>query len=133
MLTGFAGYRNTLRRFYVSVYFVNFPSEYLLTVRDIDIDTLKNREDKVELKHTRRYNLFKTSDRTEFIREFVALLRYIAAGEVNIGHLRKDSHVIHRTTNDSSIVTTVLHPPQEAMDEGESRRWSELNEWQYAE
>ena len=86
---------------------------------------------RLNLKHTRRYNLLKTVDRTEFIKEFVALLRFVAAGEANIGHLRKDSVVIHRGVDDDEKV--VLHPPQEAMDESEASRWRELNAWQYAE
>ena len=119
--------------FYVSVYFATFPSEYLLTIRNINVDVLKYREEKVKLQHTRRYNLFKTGDRTEFIKEFVALLRFVAAGEANVGHLRKDSNVIHRSVDESVRVKALLHPPQEAMDESEENRWRELYAWQYAE
>ena len=54
----------------------------------------------------------------------------MAAGEGNVGHLRKDSNVIHRIVNDSD---DVLHPPQEAMDEREQDKWRELYGWQYAE
>ena len=121
--------------FHVSIYFATFPSEYLETVRNIDVDILKCREEKVKLNHTRRYNLFNTRDRTDFIKEFVALLRFVAAGEANIGHLRKDSGVIHRSMNDLNDVglESVLQPPQEAMDEGEQTKWRELNAWQYTE
>ena len=119
--------------FYVSIYFATFPSEYLLTIRNIDVDVLRYREEKIKLKHTRRYNLFKTGDRTEFIKEFVALLRFVAAGEANVGHLRKDSSVIHRSVDESVDVKVLLHPPQEAMDESEENRWRELYAWQYAE
>ncbi len=120
-------------RFYVSLYFACFPSEYLLTIRNINVDVLRYREEKVKLNHTRRYNLYKTGDRTEFIKEFVALLRFVAAGEANIGHLRKDSGAIHRSVDESVGVKVVLHPPQEAMDDSEERRWRELYAWQYAE
>src|SRR5437667_349752 len=102
-----------------------------MTIRNVDINLLKDRDDKVKLNHTKRYNLLLTGDRTDFIKEFVALLRFVAAGEANVGHLRKDSNVIHRTVDDDEKV--VLHPPQEAMDESEVSRWRELNAWQYAE
>ena len=39
-----------------------------------------------------------TNDRTEFIKEFVALVRFVAAGEANVGFLRKEGGPIHRTT-----------------------------------
>lgn len=103
-------------------------------MRNINVDILKHREDKIYLNHTRRYNLFNTTDRTEFIKQFVALLRFTTAGEANIGHLQKDSRVIHRTIDDSDIdLEPVLHPPQEAMDVGEQSKWRELNAWQYTE
>lgn len=92
--------------FYVSVYFAAFPSEYLINI-------LKNREEKLNLIIR---DLFNTDDRTEFIKEFVALLRFVAAGEVNIGHLRKDSRVIHRSLDEP---VGMLHPPEEIMDESE--------------
>ena len=117
--------------FYISVYFATFPSEYLATIRNVDVNIAGARTEKVKLKHTRRYNLLKTVDRTDFIKEFVALLRFIAAGEANIGHLSKDSVVIHRGVDDDGKV--VLHPPQEAMDEGEQTKWREVNAWQYTE
>ena len=59
--------------FYVSIYFAIFPSEYLETVRIIDIEMFKHRERKVQLNHTRRYNLFNTADWTELSR---SLLRF---------------------------------------------------------
>jgi hypothetical protein len=103
-----------------------------MTLRNIDINVLKNREDKVKLNHTKRYNLLVTGDRTDFIKEFVALLRFIAAGEANVGHLRKDSTVIHRTVDDHGVGDkAVLHPPQEAMDDSEESRWRDLYGWQY--
>lgn len=101
-----------------------------MTIRNIDINLLKNRDEKLELNHTKRYNLLLTEDRTNFIKEFVALLRFIAAGEANIGHLRKGSRVIHRTAEDIDDEAG-LHPPQEAMDASEESRWRDLYGWQY--
>ena len=101
--------------FHVSVYFATFPSQYLDTLRNKGIDILRNWDPKIKLNHTKRYNLFMTKDRTEFISEFVALLRFVAAGEANVGHLRKDSDVIHRPDNENAGDQLVVHPPQEAM------------------
>ncbi len=117
--------------FYVSVYFAIFPSEYLMTIRNVDINLLKDRDDKVKLNHTKRYNLLLTGDRTDFIKEFVALLRFVAAGEANVGHLRKDSNVIHRTVDECVGDKAGFHPPQEAMDGSEETRWRDLYGWQY--
>ena len=56
---------------------------------------------------------------------FVALLRFIAAGEANVGHLWKDSNVIHRS---SAEVGDVLRPPQMALDASEERSWRESHD-----
>jgi len=112
--------------FFASVYFASFPPEYLHTIHNVNVDNVW--EDKVKLHHTRRYNLFNCNDRTEFIKEFVALLRCVAAGEAKIGHLRKDGETIHRSQNDSD---EVLHPPQEAMNDLEEKRWRALSAYQY--
>ena len=112
--------------FYVSVYWATFPSEYLRTIRDIDINLLKNRKEKIKLNHSRRYSLLHTKDRTDFIKEFVALLRFVAAGEGNVGFLRKDGVEIHRTTDGDGALEEdeqVLRPPQEEMEEIEESSW----------
>ena len=112
--------------FYVSVYWATFPSEYLRTIRDIDINLLKNRKEKIKLNHSRRYSLLDTRDRTDFIKEFVALLRFVAAGEANVGFLRKDGVEIHRTTDGDGALEEdeqVLRPPQEEMEETEESSW----------
>lgn len=119
--------------FRVSVYWATFPSDYLLTVRLINVDCITHTHPKIKLYHTQTYNLMDTVDRTDFIKEFVALLRFVAAGEAKIGHLRKDSQVIHRTTADIGAVKdeVVLRPPQEALDEDEEEAWrlTEANEY----
>ena len=113
---------------FVSVYFATFPSEYLDTIRNVNVDT--EWKEKITLHHTRRHNLLSRDDRTEFIRHFVVLLRYIAAGEANIGHLRNDSDTIHRNADETP---PILHPPQEAMDEREEGRWRNLSAFHYAD
>ena len=112
--------------FFTSIYFATFPSEYLHKVRNINVDIAW--EDKIKLHHTHRYNLFNRGDRTEFIKDFVALLRFIAAGEANIGHLRKDGDTIHRTQDESEAI---LHPPQDAMNQLEETKWRTLVAYQY--
>jgi len=89
------------------------------------VDSLNDRKDKVMLNHTRVYNLFNSIDRTEFIRKFVALLRFVAAGEAKVGCLRKDCSAIHRTRNAAGELKDepVLRPPQEEMDEFEEEIW----------
>jgi hypothetical protein len=114
---------------HVSVYFALFTAEYLHTLRDVNVDLL-NDMNCVRLQHTHRYNLLKHDERTEFIKEFVALLRFIAAGEANIGELRLDSQVIHRSDEE---VHGVIHPPQEAMDEPEEDRWRVLYATEFAD
>ena len=112
--------------FYVSVYWATFPSEYLRTIRDVDINLLENRKEKIKLNHSRRYSLLDTEDRTDFIKEFVALLRFVAAGEANVGFLRKDGVEIHRTADGDGAVEEdeqVLRPPQEEMEEIEESSW----------
>ena len=113
--------------FQVSVYWATFPSEYLRTIRDIDVNLLENRKEKIKLHHSRRYSLLNTNDRTDFIKEFVALLRFVAAGEVNVGYLRKDGVEIHRTADGvADEDEQVLHPPQEEMEEVEESSWREM-------
>ncbi len=117
----------------IAVYFTKFPAEYLRLIRDIDLNVLENRKDKVKLNHTRRYNLFNMADRTDFIKEFVALLRYIAAGEANIGFLGKECKEIHRAKNEKGELQgdEVLRPPQEEMDETEERMWRMVDASEY--
>ena len=42
-----------------------------------------------------------TASRTAFIKEFVALVRFISAGEANIGFLGKERKEIHRISGES--------------------------------
>jgi hypothetical protein len=113
--------------FQVSVYWATFPSEYLRTIRDVDINLLENRKEKIKLNHSRRYSLLNTNDRTGFIKEFVALLRFVAAGEANVGFLRKDGVEIHRTPDDViDEEEQIVRPPQEEMEEVEESSWREM-------
>jgi hypothetical protein len=82
---------------------------------------------KIELHHTQLFSLFDEKERTDFIRQIVALIRFVAAGEANIGHLRKNGTQIHRSLDASGhlVDEPVLHPPQRVMDEREQAEWRE--------
>jgi hypothetical protein len=76
-----------------------------------------------------------TSDRTAFIKEFVALefvalLRFVAAREACVGHLRRASAEIHRSMEIMGDITEdlVLHPPQEDLNE---EAWRSLHTAKY--
>lgn len=47
--------------FYISVYFTIFPTQYLRTMRDINLNDFeeKSKEDRIKLKHSQIYNLVK--------------------------------------------------------------------------
>ena len=112
--------------FRVSVYFAIFPSDYLKNLRDVNVDNLRLRNPKIKLCHTRLYNFMNAIDRTEFIKEFVALLRFVAAGEAKVAHLRKGGRVIHRSR--SEVKEPVLRPPQQALDRDDELWWRHSNE-----
>jgi hypothetical protein len=117
----------------VSVYFGAFPAEYLRCLRDVNIEVLRNRKNKIRLHHTRLYNLFNTLDRTEFIKEFVAIVRFVAAGEAYIGFLGKNCSEIHRIVD--SIVQIdqdqAFQPPQEELNENEGEMWRKTDAREY--
>jgi len=96
-------------------------------LRDIDVDSLSSRKPKIRLCHTRPYNLMNTEDRTDFIKEFVALLRFVAAGEASVGYLRKDCRAIHRIVSAGGAIADelVLRPPQQDLNEVEENDWRE--------
>ena len=114
------------------MYWAAFPSHYLNVVRDVDINLLKSRKEKINLNHTRRYNLLNNIDCTEFIKEFVAVLRFVVAGEADVGFLRRRGVEIHRMA-DGKVGSDdqLLRPPQEEMTEVEERDWMERNKGKY--
>jgi hypothetical protein len=73
-------------------------------------------------------------DRTKFIGEFVALVRFVAAGEAKIGHLRNDGNAIHRReeTGVEGHGETVVRPPQQDLDAGEEKDWRDSYAGHYA-
>jgi len=114
-----------------AIYFATFPSHYLDRLRNINIDSLEDHE-KIPLHHSKLYNLLSTDSRTEFIKHMIALIRMIAAGDANVGHLRKDAGKVHREDwSGNAKDGSVMHPPQEEMDEKEVSRWREISAKEY--
>jgi hypothetical protein len=115
-----------------AIYFATFPWLYLDRLRNRNVDSLKE-HGKISLHHSRLYNLLNTDSRTEFIQHMVALIRMVAAGEVNVGHLRKDVGKVHREDDPSGNANDelVIHPPQEEMDAKEELRWREVSAKEY--
>jgi hypothetical protein len=81
---------------HASIYWASFTSEYLRIVQSVGLDKLSE-EMQIELNHTQFYNLLDPLDRTKFIKHFFALVRYLADGYGDVGHLRRDGNSIHRT------------------------------------
>ena len=120
---------------HVAIYWATFPSEYLRTIRSVDIDSLKKLNIRIELCHTQFYDLFDPNERTEIIRQVTALVRFIAAGEANVGFFRKGDGPIHRPVEAGRKILDeiiVLRPPQEDMDTDEERIWRAMKAKDYA-
>ena len=109
-----------------SIYWATFTYKYLESVRNEPFTRLKEWEPKVQLHHTKRYSLYIADERTEFIKETIALFRFVAAGEANIGHVRKDGVEIHRRAD---VEEPVERPPQRATDEEDEKRFREEEEF----
>lgn len=116
--------------FHASIFFATFSAEYLRTLRDVNVGFLQNMPEKVQLYHTVTWNLCRADSRTEFIEQFVALVRFVAAGEANIGFLGKHRTSIHRTEGSRE---TPLRPPQMEMDEKEEAAWRVKAAEEYAD
>lgn len=69
-----------------SIYWAKFTQSYLATVQT----GLANLSESVHLHYTKQYSLFDTDERTEFLRHFMAVVRFISEGKANVGFLRRD-------------------------------------------
>jgi hypothetical protein len=116
--------------FHASIFFATFSAEYLRTLRDVNVGFLQNMPEKVQLYHTITWNLCHADSRTEFIKQFVALVRFVAAGEANIGFLGKYRTSIHRMEESRE---TPLRPSQMEMDEKEEVAWRIKAAGEYAD
>ena len=110
-----------------SIYWADLPSDFLRTVHTGGIENLST---KIPIQHTAPLNLLHPETRTQFIKDFVYLLRYIAAGYANIGHLRRPGSVIHRFINSSQ--EEIEEPPQNVLDEDDLVSWRENSSQAYS-
>ena len=67
----------------------------LRTIHTIGIDKF-SATTRIELQHTPSYDLLDPISRTTFLKDFIALIRFLAAGYGNVGHLRLPGTKIHR-------------------------------------
>lgn len=112
--------------FKAAIYFATFSAKYLRTIRSTDL-AIVQKWDKTSLNRTKLYDLYDADDRTDFIRELVALLRFVSCDEANIGHLRKNGTQIHRMMGKTEEVEdeAILGPPQWELDNNEQLSWAE--------
>ena len=78
-------------------------------------------------------NLLDPDARLHFIKDFIAVVRCLADGNVPIGYLRKDDPggKIHRKPNDY-VDEEVMRPPQQALDRRKEWEWIQENAKNYA-
>jgi len=81
----------------VRFFWAKFPEQYIKTLRLQPIEELK-KEPLITLCHTEAHHLSIPTERDQFIQEFLAIVRCIAAGKVNVGLVRSgpDSAMHHR-------------------------------------
>ena len=80
----------------VSIYWAEFPAQYLDIVRNHNIRDLK-KISKVTLRHTRPQSLIVPEERDRFLRDYVSVVQLVASGYGNVGFLRRDIETpIHR-------------------------------------
>jgi hypothetical protein len=76
-----------IRRLCRGNYFATFLWDYLDTIHNKDVNSLEPNY-WIPLHRSPLYNLLNADSRTEFIGHIIALIRMVAAGEANVGHLR---------------------------------------------
>jgi hypothetical protein len=70
-------------------FWATFPPEYLRTLREENIEELQ-KHPLVTLYHSEPRHLLISSERDEFINEFMCVVRCITSGFGNIGFLRRN-------------------------------------------
>jgi hypothetical protein len=80
---------------------------------------------RITLRHTPAYNLLDPGPRTTFLKHFIALMRYLAAGYGDIGHLRLPGTKIHRSLGSDVDETEKEEnaPEWMALDYQEDEQW----------
>ena len=73
----------------VSIYWADFPSKYLATIRNGNLTELEQHPP-ITLHHTQPRSLLDPTERDVFLHDYIAVINYIVEGYSNIGHLRRD-------------------------------------------
>lgn len=80
----------------VSIYWAEFPAQYLDTIRNHNVRDLKHFP-KITLRHTHPQSLLVPEERDLFLRDYVSVVHFIAGGYGKVGFLRRDKDTpIHR-------------------------------------
>lgn len=87
----------------------------------------------IKLYHTRPQSLIDHEQRTTFLRELTAIIRFLADGRANVGLLRRvPEGPIHRDTTDCLAMSDErVAPPQKALDASELASWTNDNGGEY--
>lgn len=79
-----------------SIYWADFPSQYLATIRNENLTKLEQHPP-ITLHHTQPRSLLDPTERDIFLYDYVAVINYIKEGYCNTGHLRREGNsAIHR-------------------------------------
>lgn len=113
----------------MSIYWAHFPSHYLRTIHSIGMDKLSS-DTRIPLRHTIAYNLLDPISRTEFLKQFIALIKVLVGGYGNVGHLRLPGTKIHRGL-ESEADEEKNAPEWMVLDYQENEQWIKNYETQY--
>lgn len=87
----------------------------------------------IRLCHTRPQSLIDQEQRTTFLREMIAVIRFLADGKANVGLLRRiPEGPIHRDIADClTMADEGIAPPQKTLDASELESWTNDNKLEY--
>ena len=106
--------------FECSIYWAVLPSPFLRRIHSgipasIDFN-------KIIIKYTKPQSFIKLSIHAQFIRLFLLLIHFVAAGYASIEHLCRIGN-IHRSKSSLEKEVIVKGPPQELLEEEELEAW----------
>ena len=111
-----------LSGFHASIYWAKFPAEYLRIIHSVGVGQLPDRM-RIQLYHTPPYNLLDHHQRTAFLKHFIALVRFLAAGFGDVGHLRRTGTKIHREGEIKEVEKDSVAPDWMVLDYQEDEHW----------
>jgi hypothetical protein len=90
-----------------AIYWAEFPQSYLKTIRTQSLSNLDSFPE-MDLRHTRPKSLLDHEQRSAFLLELIALIRFIVDGKANIGLLRRYPETsIHRDVEEALDVESL--------------------------